>query len=102
MSKKFIRLTSGWIPVSVLLLCAAALISSPGDASSRGDSATGTAPVAPVAVPRSLDPDERAGHGPGLDYAESVLPLTESIGLALGAAGQFTTDDVRLPGAGTE
>jgi hypothetical protein len=26
MSNKFIRLTSGWIPVSVLLLCAAALI----------------------------------------------------------------------------
>lgn len=32
MSKQFIRITSGWIPVSVLLLCTVALVAGQADA----------------------------------------------------------------------
>ena len=95
MSKEFIRLTSGWIPVSVLLLFAAALVWGPVGASSREGSAPHSAPAAPVVAPHLLDPNERASLQSALDIADSVLPLADSIGLALGAAGQFAAEDIQ-------
>lgn len=49
MSKRFIQLTSGWIPVAVLLLLAAALVSGePRTDLAKGVTAAPTAPAADV------------------------------------------------------
>jgi hypothetical protein len=49
MSKRFIEMTSGWIPVAVLLLFAAALVT--GQARARLGDEIGAVPAAPAAAP---------------------------------------------------
>lgn len=52
MSKRFIQMTSGWIPIAVLLLFAAALVT--GQARAKLPEDIGVLPTAPAAAP-SLD-----------------------------------------------
>jgi hypothetical protein len=50
MSKKFIQLTSGWIPVSVLLLLAAALVTGQAQANLPVEAKAVPAPVSSASV----------------------------------------------------
>ena len=70
MRSKFIKITSGWIPVSVMLLFAASLVTGDPRSGLRGESAVTDAP------PADLHEEIRST----LKNARSVRTLVDSLG----------------------
>ena len=101
MRNRFIQLTSGWIPVSVLLLFAAALVAGQDRANLSPD-----ASAAPVASELTvsvtlLDLNDQARLAAIRNIAASAIPLSERIELAIDVSAypvndEFTTGAGRL------
>ncbi len=85
MSKKFIQLTSGWIPVSVLLLFAAALVMGQDTSRLPQEIPLPTAPTAAVVEPGLLDPNDHVRLEAIRFFLDSLLPMPESISITIGA-----------------
>jgi len=104
MSKRFIQLTSGWIPVAVLLLLAAALVSG-----ASGEERVGAAPPEPAApdVPFSLLDAATGEHAETVTLVlRSLVEMPSEVSLNLDAKillpdGELEAVRFRnLPGAG--
>ena len=89
MSKRFIEITSGWIPVSVLLLCAAALIAEQARANLPNETKAAPVPAASTSVSFILTRD-------ALRQFESVPPIVDTI-LALPAEIEFSVQTKMVP-----
>ena len=85
MSNKFIQLTSGWIPVSVMLLFAAALVMGQDRTGLPQENLLLASPTVPVATPGLLDPNDHVRLESIRMFVDSVLPMPESIEISIGA-----------------
>ena len=85
MSQKFIRLTSGWIPVSVLILLATALIMGRDDSLQAREAAAPAAPAATVVAPGLPDSNDQVRLESIRKFEDSVLPVPEIIEISFGA-----------------
>ena len=90
MSQKFIRLTSGWIPVSVLVLLAAALIMGRDGSLQAREAAP--APAATVVVPGLLDSNDQVRLESIRMFVDSALPVPETIEISFGATIRTGSD----------
>ena len=85
MSQKFIQLTSGWIPVSVMILLAAALIMGRGEPLQAQETIPLAAPATNVVVPGLLDSNDQIRLDSIRLLVDSVLPVPETIEISIGA-----------------
>jgi len=92
MDKRFIQLTSGWIPVFVLLLLAAALAMGQGSSDAPGERVHLATPATSNEAPGLLDANDRAKLESIRIFVDSFLPMPESI--------QITVDTTIDTGAG--
>ena len=90
MGEKFIQWTSGWIPASVLLLFATALV--------MGQDRPVTAepqslPAAPVVMPALPSPTDQIPLESIRNIVDSVLPIPETIQISIGASFRTSPDN---------
>ncbi|MGI9260567.1 MAG: hypothetical protein ACR2QR_00955 [Woeseiaceae bacterium] len=100
MRERFIQLTSGWIPISVLLLFAALVVIQERDDQPLGAGAIHASSEATVTV-SLFDLNDRARLAAVRQIADSVMPLSEHIELAIDVSvypvnDEFTTGAGRL------
>ena len=82
-SKRFIQLTSGWIPVSVLLLFAAALVSGQDRAEPP---APHSVPSISIDTPGLLDVDDRMRIESIRLFVDAILPMPETVEISISPA----------------
>lgn len=98
MSKKFIQLTSGWIPVSVLLLFAAALVMGQDRSGLPQESLPLAAPTVAVAEPGLLDHNDHVRLEAVRLFVDSALPMPETIKISIGATIHGNKPGIRPAG----
>ena len=85
MSKKFIQLTSGWIPACVMLLFATALVMGQDRSALPQETVPLAAPTTPVVVPGLLDTNDHIRLESIRIFADSVLPVPQITEISIGA-----------------
>jgi hypothetical protein len=84
MRKRFIQLTSGWIPVSVLLLFATALVLGQDRSGMQEEGVPFAEPEASVVTHGFLDSNDRTRLESIRRFVDTVLPMPESIEISIG------------------
>ncbi len=85
MSNKFIQMTSGWIPVSVLLLFAAALVMGQDRSGLPAADELPAEPTVMITSPGLLNANDHVRLETIRLFVDSVLPMPETIRISIGA-----------------